>query len=172
MSTHTEPHESAPHLEAAVSIRTVELIVGVLLAGLALLVIWSNYQLGAGWADDGPEAGYFPLRLGVIILVASIAVIVQATLKNDRSAFIERGQLKLVATVLLPLIVYIGAIGFIGIYVASALFIGIFMMVIGKFHFLKAILVGGGTSLVFFWIFEIAFKVPLPKGPLEHLFGF
>jgi putative tricarboxylic transport membrane protein len=139
---------------------------------MGLTVIITNYELGAGWADDGPEAGYFPFRLGIIITIASVAVIVQAYLKNDRSAFVEREQLKLVATVLLPLIVYIGAIQLIGIYVASALFIGIFMMAIGKFSWWKALLTGAGTSAVLFWVFEMAFKVPLPKGPLERLFGF
>ena len=78
------------------------------------------------------------MRMGVAIFVASIVVIVQAVRKNDRSAFVEREQLKLVATVLLPLIVYIAAIRFIGIYVASALFIGIFMPLVGKFSWLKS----------------------------------
>jgi putative tricarboxylic transport membrane protein len=178
MSTHTEPGKPGEQEEllapsgTAVTMRTAELVVGVLLVALGLTVIISNYELGAGWADDGPEAGYFPFRLGIIITIASFVVIVQAYLKNDRSAFVERDQLKLVATVLLPLIVYIGAIKLIGIYVASALFIGIFMMAIGKFSWWKALLTGVGTSAVLFWVFEMAFKVPLPKGPLEQLFGY
>jgi putative tricarboxylic transport membrane protein len=176
MSTQIEQDDgSLPAIErseAAITIRTTEIIIGVLLAIFALVVIASNYQLGAGWADDGPEAGYFPMRMGVVILIASIAVVVQAVRANDRSAFVEREQLKLVATILIPLIVYVATIQFIGIYVASALFIGIFMMAIGKFNWWKSLVVGAGTNLVFFWIFEIAFKVPLPKGPLEHLFGF
>jgi hypothetical protein len=150
----------------------MELVVGALLAAFAVLVIVTNYELGAGWAEDGPEAGYFPLRMGVFILLASIAVIVQAALKGDTSPFIEKAQLRLVATVLVPLIVYVAAIEFLGIYVASALFIGIFMMAVGKFSWWKSLIVGGGTNLVFFWIFEIAFQVPLPKGPLEQFFGF
>jgi hypothetical protein len=126
----------------------------------------------AGWAEDGPQAGYFPLRMGVAILIASIAVIVQALLRNDRSAFVEHNQLMLVATVLLPLGVYIATIKFIGIYVASALFIGIFMTLVGKFSWWRSTMTGVSVSLVLFWVFEMMFKVPLPKGPLEHLFGY
>ncbi len=157
---------------AAITKRTAEIGVGVVLMAFALLAIVSNYKLGAGWADDGPEAGYFPLRMGVAILIASIVVIIQAIRKNDRSAFVEREQLKLVATVLLPLTFYIATIRFIGIYVASTLFISIFMILVGKFSWWKSAAVGVGTMGAFFWIFELMFKVPLPKGPLERLFGY
>lgn len=157
---------------AAITRRTAELAVGVVVAAFALLAIVSNYQLGAGWAEDGPEAGYFPFRMGIAIFIASIVVMVQAHRRNDRSAFVERGQLKLVAIVLLPLTVHIASIRFIGIYVASALFIGIFMRLVGKFSWLKSAVTGIGVNLVWFWVFEILFMVPLPKGPLEHLLGY
>ena len=152
--------------------RTAEIVVGIVVAAFAMLAIVSNYQIGAGWAEDGPQAGYFPLRMGLAILLASIVVIIQALRKNDRSAFLEREQLKLVATVLLPLIVYIAAVQFIGVYVASALFIGIFMWLVGKFSWYRSAITGVSVSLVLFWIFEIMFTVPLPKGPLEQLFGY
>jgi hypothetical protein len=172
MSAPDELHGAAGESDTAVTRRTAELVIGVLLALFGLLAIVSNYQIGAGWASDGPQAGYFPLRMGAIILLCSIIVIAQALAKNDRSAFVERAQLRLVATVLLPLIVYVAAIQFTGIYVASAVFIGAFMAFIGKFSWWKAAAVGAGFSLALFWIFESMFQVPLPKGPLEALFGF
>lgn len=172
MSTQIESHGVDEGSDTAITKRTAELIVGAILAALAVLVVWSNYQIGAGWAEDGPQSGYFPLRMGVFILIGSIAVIVQAVLKNDRSSFVEKAQLRLVATVLVPLIVYVAAIQWLGIYLASALFIGIFMMAIGKFAWWKSLIVSVSISLAFFWIFEMAFKVPLPKGPIEHFFGF
>jgi putative tricarboxylic transport membrane protein len=172
MSTQEEIHDRVEPSAAVITRRSAEIAVGVIVAAFALLAIISNYQLGAGWAEDGPQAGYFPLRMGVAILIASIVVIVQAVRKNDRSAFVEHTQLKLVATVLLPLVVYIAAIKFTGIYVASALFVGIFMTLVGKFSWWRSALTGVGISVALFWIFEIMFKVPLPKGPLEHLLGY
>lgn len=172
MNTPIESPEVAGESEAAVTHRTVDLVVGGILTCFGLLVMWSNCQLGAGWAEDGPQAGYFPFRLGIVIFLASIAVIVQAVIKADRSTFVEKGQLKLVAIVLLPLAVYVASIQSLGIYVPSALFIGIFMMAVGKFSWWKAIVVSVGTTLVIFWIFELQFQVPLPKGPLEQLFGY
>ena len=172
MSTQDEIHGSVAPSAAVITRRTAEIAVAVVVAAFALLAIVSNYQLGAGWAEDGPEAGYFPLRMGVAILLASIVILVQAVRKNDRSAFLERNQFKLVATVLLPLVVYIAALQLIGIYVASALFIGIFMWLVGKFSWYRSAITGVTISLVLFWIFEIMFTVPLPKGPLEHMFGY
>lgn len=173
MSTQQESHDiEVAGSPTAITRRTAEVVTGAVVAGFALLAIVSTYQIGAGWSDEGPQAGYFPMRMGIAILIASIAVIVQAVLKNDRSAFVEREQLKLVATVLLPLTVYIATIQYIGIYVASALFIGFFMALVGKFSWWKSTITGVGINLAIFWIFEIFFKVPLPKGPLEHLFGY
>lgn len=172
MSTEQNYQGDVAASPTAITRRTAELAVGVIVGAFGVTAIVSNYLLGAGWAEDGPQAGYFPLRMGVAILVASIVVVVQALRANDRSAFVEREQLKLVATVLLPLVVYIAAIKFIGIYVASALFIGIFMKLVGKFSGLKSAVAGIGINLALFWIFEIGFKVPLPKGPLEHLLGY
>jgi putative tricarboxylic transport membrane protein len=172
MSTQEEIHGSVAPSATVITRRSAEIATGIIVGAFGLVAIVSNYQLGAGWAEDGPQAGYFPLRMGVAILIASIVVIIQALHKNDRSAFIEHTQLKLVATVLLPLIVYIAAVQFIGIYVASALFIGIFMWLVGKFSWWRSAVTGVGVSLVLFWIFEIMFTVPLPKGPLEQLFGY
>lgn len=172
MSAEHNSLDGAGRSATAITRRTAELVVGCIIAAFGLTAIVSNYLLGAGWGEEGPQAGYFPLRMGVAILIASIVVIVQAWRANDRSAFVEREQLKLVATVLLPLTVYIAAIKFIGIYVASALFIGIFMKLVGKFSGWKSAVAGVGINLALFWIFEIGFKVPLPKGPLEHLLGY
>ena len=167
-----ESQDNAAGTTPAISRCSAELVVGVLVAAFALLAIVSNYQLGAGWADDGPQAGYFPLRMGIAIFIASIVVIVQAVRKNDRSAFVERAQLKLVAIVLVPLTVHIASIQLIGIYVASAVFIGLFMTLVGKFAWWKSAVTGVAINLVLFWVFEMMFMVPLPKGPLERLLGY
>lgn len=172
MSAQPEVHGEAEPGETAVTRRTAELVVGVLLALFAVMVMVSNYQIGAGWASDGPRPGYFPFRMGVAIFIGSIFVLRQAWISNDRSAFIEKGQLRLVATVLLPLTLYVAVVQFTGIYLASAVFIAAFMVFVGKFSWWKALVTGVGTSLALFWIFETMFQVPLPKGPLEAFFGY
>jgi hypothetical protein len=46
------------------------------------------------------------------------------------------------------------------------------MMWLGKYSIRKAAPVGIAIPLILFWLFEIAFLIPLPKGPLEAALGF
>ncbi|MGO4278568.1 Tripartite tricarboxylate transporter TctB family protein [Cupriavidus sp. OV038] len=168
MSEHTDA-TAAP---AAITVRTAEIAVALLIAAGAVVVMVSNYQIGAGWAPDGPQAGYFPLRIGAIIFVACLAVLWQAWRTASDATFVTWPQLRQVAVILVPLTIYIALIKFLGIYVASAIFIAGFMRVIGKFAWWRAVLTGVAINAALFWIFEMQFRVPLPKGPLEAAFGF
>ncbi|RQO32878.1 small permease of tripartite tricarboxylate transporter [Herminiimonas sp. KBW02] len=168
----TSADEEREHSRAVITIRNAEILVAITLGVVSLITIWSNYQLGAGWSSYGPDAGYFPLRLGVVILLASIVVLVHAIRDNDQTAFLEIAQARLVAVILLPLIAFVFAIAYLGIYVASVIFIAAFMLFLGKFPWWKAASVSIIMMLVFFFVFEIQFKVPLPKGPIENWLGF
>ena len=72
---------------------------------------------------------------------------------------------------LVPSIIYVILIGLIGIYVASILFIGFFMLWLGKYSWAKTVPIAVGVSVAFFLLFEVWFNVPLPKGSLEALLG-
>jgi cell division protein FtsW (lipid II flippase) len=91
---------------------------------------------------------------------------------RNHELFVSWDRFKTVLYVLIPTVLYVSVTQFIGIYVASALFIGGFMRAMGGFSWLKIILVSVGISVTLFWMFEIQFMVPLPKGPLESLFGY
>ncbi|WP_313300200.1 tripartite tricarboxylate transporter TctB family protein [Diaphorobacter sp.] len=155
-----------------ISKRTVEWVVAAILFVLSAIVIWDNQRIGAGWDDSGPQAGYFPMRIGIAVALAALCVAWQALRQPSQGLFATWGQLKSVAQVLVPLTIYIALIGVLGIYVASALFIAAFMRFAGGYAWWKAILTGVLTNLVLFVVFEIQFKVPLPKGPLEAWLGY
>jgi hypothetical protein len=157
---------------AVVTHMTMELAVAAALAVFAIVVIWSNYSIGAGWADDGPRAGYFPMRIGIIILAATVAVAIQALRKRDRRPFVHAHELRQVAVVFVPLAIYVGLIQVLGIYVSSAVFVAAFMRGIGKYPLWKGIPLAVAIMAVLFWVFEVQFLVPLPKGPVEALFGY
>ena len=153
--------------------RTAEIVVAGFIFLLGAIVIYDSVRLGARWGDDGPQAGYFPFYIGLILCASSAVNLVLAVLNRrdkDRT-FVEVGQLKLVLTVLIPSAIYVALVGWTGIYVASALFVAFFMRWLGKYPWWKVAAVSIGNSVAFFLIFEIWFKVPLPKGPLEALLG-
>jgi putative tricarboxylic transport membrane protein len=144
----------------------------IFLVGVVMMI--DNYKIGAGWAPDGPESGYFPLRIGAILCIASAVVCLRSLFgkSRQREVFVSWGRFRLVLMVLVPTAVYVLAIQLIGIYVASALFIAAFMRVMDKYSWLKTVMVGAGVSATMFWMFEVQFMVPLPKGPVEALFGY
>ena len=161
--------------ESTVSKFTMELVVACLFMAFAALVMWENSRIGAGWGAEGPEAGYFPFYIGLIMMLVSVGTFVRTVIGSggrDMSAFVERSQLKLVLKVLIPTIVYVAAIGFLGIYLASGLFIAFFMLWLGKYPIRKVAPIAIIVPIVLFFMFEVWFKVPLPKGPIEAALGY
>ncbi len=164
--------------KSVVSTRTAELAMAGLFVAFGALVMWDSRRLGVSWGDDGPQAGYFPFYIGVFIVASSVAVIFRALNLGEkgRKAFVEWGQLRMVLLVMAPTVVYVSVIAnpwlSLGIYVASALYIAFFMWYLGKYRWTKIAPVSLGVVVFFFLMFEIWFKVPLPKGPIEAAFGF
>ena len=158
------------------SVRAWEVVVAALFLAFGAVVVWDSRRLGAQWGSDGPQAGYFPFYIGSIICISSIVTLWQALAKANVEAFVRWGQLRMILVVVLPSLVYIALIAnpwmSLGIYVTSALFIAFFMRYLGKYGWVKIVAVSVGTMAAFFVMFEIWFKVPLPKGPLEAAFGF
>ena len=170
----TRPDAEAPAADTRmISNRGPEAGVAAVLMALALLVITDSLRVGIGWADDGPRAGYFPFYIGLLLFASSAVVLVQQLLrwKRETGEFAERGQVALVVSVFVPMLVYVGLVSYLGIYVASVALIAYFMRRHGKYGWAKTVAVSLITMLVIFGVFERWFLVPLPKGPIEHLFG-
>jgi hypothetical protein len=157
----------------AFSRKTAELAVAGLFLLLGAIGIFDSVRLGAKWASDGPQSGYFPFYLGCLICAASaINLVLALRMPAARNtSFVGRGQLKLVLSVLVPSAIFVGLIGWLGIYVSAILYVAFFMRWLGRYAWWTLTLVAVGNSTVFFLIFEVWFKIPLPKGPLEALLG-
>ncbi|MBS0342068.1 MAG: tripartite tricarboxylate transporter TctB family protein [Proteobacteria bacterium] len=149
----------------------VEAVVSAVLLVVGIVVIFESRRLGAGWTSDGPGSGYFPFYIGLIIAIASLGVLYQSVLGKERNTevFVDREQLARVLSVLLPATVYVGAIALVGIYVASAIYIALFMIVLGKYSWIKSVVAALAINVVLFCMFEVWFKVPLYKGSLDPL---
>lgn len=155
-------------------IATVDLVVAVLIFALGALVVYDSNRLGSRWGADGPQAGYFPFYIGLLVCISSTVVFVQSLLKlkHDKQIFVSIPQLKRVLVILVPSTVYVLGVQLIGIYVSSVVFIGLFMRIFGKYSWLHSVLVSLAVSVIAFLLFEIWFKIPLPKGPVESLIGY
>jgi hypothetical protein len=166
--------QEAERGEHTVSNRVMELLVAGLFIAAAALVMYDNWRIGARWGEDGPQAGYFPFYIGLIMFVSSAVTFgLNLTARPDgASSFVDRSQLRQVIQVFVPTVVYVLLIGPLGIYVASALFIAFFMWWLGKYPIHRIAPVAILIPLGFFMMFERWFLVPLPKGPLETALGY
>jgi hypothetical protein len=153
--------------------RNVEVGVAAIIAFFALIGIYGSLKVGIGWADDGPRAGFFPFYVSLIVLISSIINVMPAlAAPNTGKLFAEWSQLRQVVSVLVPTLIYVGLVPYIGIYMASALLILVFMRWFGQYRWTVAVAVSVVVPILVFLMFEIWFLVPLPKGPLERMLGY
>jgi putative tricarboxylic transport membrane protein len=159
--------------EHTVSTRLMELIVAGLFMAAASLIMYDNWRIGARWADDGPQAGYFPFRIGAIMFIAGAVTFgVNLLARTPSSNFVDRSQARQVLQVLVPTTVFVVSIGYLGIYLAAAVFITFFMWWLGKYPVYKILPIAVLVPVVLFFMFEVWFLVPLPKGPIEEALGY
>ena len=164
-------HDKDSTTGAGISMRATELVVAALLFVAGAVVVYDSYRLGSKWGSDGPQSGYFPFYIGLLICISSVINFAQALMTRRMASeiFVAWGPFKLVLTVLIPAAVYVLGVKYIGIYLASAIYIAIFMAWLGKYSWLRSIAVGVAVNMSFFLMFEVWFKVPLYKGDLDPL---
>jgi hypothetical protein len=167
----TAPEADSP---AVANSGTVEIIVCLLLLALAVVLGADNWRTGIAWDSTGPEPGYFPFYLCVILGGASLYGLVVTWLKRTEPSetFVTRAQLRRVLAVFVPTLLFCLATQFLGLYVASFLLIAGFMRVVGKIALWKSLLTAFLFTAIMFATFDIAFDVIMPKGPLEAAFGY
>jgi putative tricarboxylic transport membrane protein len=152
--------------------RTADLTTALILIAGGVLVVWDSLRLGVGWGSDGPQSGFFPFWLAVLLIASCAAIAWQAGRRERGRPFLTRAQLKPVLTTLLPSAGFVVLTQFIGLYVASALFMGFYMRWIGRYGWVPIVLISVLFPVVTFLVFETWFLVPMPKGPLEAWLGY
>ena len=168
-----DPTAPEPDSPAVTSTGVVDVVVSLLLLAVAVTLGWDNWRSGASWDSTGPQPGYFPFYLSVILGGASLYGLAVAFLSRKEAAevFVTRAQLRRVMAVFVPTFLFCLATQYLGLYVASFLLIAGFMRMVGKIALWKSLLTALIFTAVMFVTFDIAFDVIMPKGPLEAAFG-
>ena len=151
--------------------RAVELGAAIAMIVFGALIMYGSLQVGIGWGAEGPKSGFFPFYLGVLIILSSVMNLVTATTQDPRQIFADWSQLMSVLSVVVPTAIYVVAVPWVGIYAASLVLIAVFMMWLGRYGIAMSAAVSIGVTIATYLMFEKWFLVPLPKGPIEDLFG-
>jgi putative tricarboxylic transport membrane protein len=152
--------------------RKADLVTAVLLIAMGVLVVGDALRLGIGWGTDGPRSGFFPFWLAALMIASCLAISVQAVWRSDAKPFVARAALGPVLKVLAPAAATVVLMQFVGLYVAAAVYMAVYMRWIGRHSWAAVALLSVGFPVVTFLVFEKWFLVPLPKGPLEGWLGY
>ncbi len=152
----------------------VETAFALFTGAFGILIIKGALEFSVGWGDIGPEPGYFPFRVGILICLASLVNLVWAFIRHRTLAadtFLTAEQTRCVAAFAIPVVVLVGVTAVLGLYVATALYLLFTVGFIGRHRPSVTIALAVGTPVILFVLFEYVFLTPLLKGPLEHLLG-
>ncbi|HEV8616638.1 MAG TPA: tripartite tricarboxylate transporter TctB family protein [Methylomirabilota bacterium] len=159
--------------------RTADLVTVAVLLSLGGVVLYDAARLGVGWGTDGPRSGFFPFWLAVCLIAACTGIALQAWRARTLRPFVTRAQAGPVLKVLVPATVLViltdppgDAVPGLGLYVASAIYIAVYMRWIGGHRWVSVLAVAILVPVAAFLIFETWFLVPMPKGPLEAWLGY
>jgi hypothetical protein len=152
---------------------TAELGVALMFILVGALIINGSLEQGVGWTPTGPESGYFPLRIGWLLVavgVIQVGVAIGMAYRarrhpSTREIYLKRDRVKPLLQVFVPMVAYIVAVPWLGLYIASALFIAGFMWGHGGYRW-RALPTGIAVCAVFYVLLEVWFQVDLYKGPV------
>src|SRR5205085_4113039 len=124
-----DPTAPEPDSPAVSSVATVDAAVSLLLLALAMTLGYDNWRTGISWDSTGPQPGYFPFYLSVILGSASVYGLVTSFVSRREVAetFVTRAQLRRVMAVFVPTLLFCLGTQFLGLYVASFFLIAGFM---------------------------------------------
>jgi hypothetical protein len=151
-----------------------ELATAVGTAVVGGIVIGGAVEYGIGWESSGPEPGAFPFYIGVMIVIASAATFVQTLARRSSFAdrtFLDRARLARIATFFGLMVGFVLLSVFLGLYVASVVYLAAAMWWQGRYRIWSGAVCGVSVALFFYFVLEKGFQVPLLKGPIEAAFG-
>ena len=152
--------------------RVADLATAAILMLLGGVVLFDAVRIGIGWGTDGPKSGFFPFWLAALMVLTCGVIVLQAVDRASEKPFVTREQLGRVLKVLWPAAGMVVLTQILGLYVASALYLGFYMRWVGRHSWLAVVVLSIGIPLVTFLVFEKWFLVPMPKGPLEAWLGY
>lgn len=136
-------------------------------------IVGGAIEYDVGWDSRGPQPGYFPFWVGLVIVTASFATLVQALIERKRhpEPALTVGQARRVLAFVLPMVGFLLVTWKLGLYVGMLVYLAFVMIWQGGYRAITAMAIAISATLAFYSMFDVWLKVPLKKGPLEALLG-
>jgi len=154
-----------------ISRRALEMGTAALTGSFGLAVAISSRDNGIGWSEAGVDAGTFPFLTGVIILAGSLYNLAHGAVAGG-GIVVSRSDLKRGAALFLPATVFIGAIPWLGFYLASGAYVFGVLAVPRHLTVVRSLLIGVVTPIALYVVFERVFQVTLPHCAIAAAIGY
>ncbi len=164
----TDPHERPLVSRFGLQLGTA---LGTLLFGAA--IVFGAIEYDIGWDERGPQPGYFPFWMGLLVIVGSLGTLIETLLRRRdlTGTALTSAQAGRAISFVWPILAFLVATSFLGLYVAMILYLFTVMMLHGRYRIPASLAVSVGSALVFYVLFDKWLKVPLMKGPIEAWLG-
>lgn len=163
-------------VSVAVSTRLADLMAAIALAIFSIYLMSEGAKLPIGYTVNGEVgAGAFPFWTALGMLICCIWIIINwlqraNPISRSTAPFMDRrgaNQFLVNAGLLIAMLM---AVSWLGLYGATLLFLILQLRFVGRHSWKLAIIFALLTPIIMFFFFEIALKIPLPKGYTETLF--
>jgi len=159
----------------SVSRRSMELFAASAVTIFAGGIIFGSFQLNVGWSELGPQSGYLPLRLGILLCIVGVLLFLQTALTSaphtGHGSFATDEQLKRSWSILAPTLLLVLVMPWGGFYFPSGAYLAYMARTHGQFTWSKAITISFCFVVGLYALFDFCFGVPLAKGPIEAFLG-
>jgi len=151
--------------------RVAEVGMALAAAIFGAVVVFGALQHDVGWGPTGPGAGYFPLRIGLLLIGVASLLMLRQILAGVPDRFSEAGALRRVAALLVPTLIFGAAMAPLGAYLPMLLYLLWMARRTARAGWAVSLLVAIAMPVGLFLMFEVWLGVPLAKGPLEEALG-
>jgi len=128
----------------------------------------------AGGAPGGLSGGFYPFWSAAVLFIFASLVVVRSltTPQAVTGVFKDRRSIESVLTLAVPMVVAAALIPYLGFYLMTALYMGFFAAVLGRYRWYWVLAIAVLFPLVIYLIFEVGFRVSLPKSIFYDLVRF
>jgi len=137
----------------------------VLIAAAAMFDSRAAFAPVEGTAKGDVGASWYPFWTAAVMgIAAAISGFRALTLPQPKEGIFEsRSSVAAVLNLVIPMVAYALSFTWLGFYLATALYMGLFAAYLGRYRWYWTLASGVLTPLAIYLMFEVGFKLLLPK---------
>lgn len=145
----------------------------VVIAAVAMFDSRGAFNIAAGTSPGDVGASWYPFWSAALMGAAAAFVGVRSltTPQSGESPFASRTSITSVAKLVIPMFLYAFSFQWLGFYLATGVYMAFFAWYLGRYKWWRIVAVGVITPLAVYVLFEVAFRLILPKS-VFYLMGF